>query len=204
MGKNIIPLLSFIAIVFMESCAPTKATFNSTLSPNITSEKISSIAIIPFTGIKADKADLGKIDTTAINALDKKKIKIKVTGSYAVNKLLPDSLARELSNYSNNYGKNEVEDSRFISKIGKELKSDAIIFGNVSNIIQNNAVYGDKFGDTKITLKIYMYSSTTGKLLWKAESQGTVGTLTTNDPAPPVIEAVFAAVKEIFMNFPLK
>ncbi len=84
------------------------------------------------------------------------------------------------------------------------MKSDVIIQGQVSNIVQNNASYGEKFGDTKITLTINMFSAETGKLLWTATSRGTVGTLTTNDPAPPVIDAVVAAVKEIFLNFPLK
>ena len=202
MKNNFILAVVLLFIFIFESCAPTKATFNSTTSPDLSSRKISSIAIMPFSGLDADKTNLGRIDTTAMKAFDKKKIKI--TGSYTASTKLNQSLLNDWKSFSDDYSKGKNVNIKLISQIGKDLKSDVIIQGKVSNIVQNNASYGEKFGDTKITLTINMFSAETGKLLWTATSRGTVGTLTTNDPAPPVIDAVVAAVKEIFLNFPLK
>ena len=204
MKNNFILAVVLLFIFIFESCAPTKATFNSTTSPDLSSRKISSIAIMSFSGLDADKTNLGRIDTTAMNAFDKKKINIKITGSYTANTKLDQTLLNDWKSFSDDYNKGKNADIKLTSQIGKDLKSDVIIQGKVSNIVQNNASYGEKFGDTKITLTINMFSAETEKLLWTATSRGTVGTLTTNDPAPPVIDAVVAAVKEIFLNFPLK
>lgn len=197
----------FAGIVFLftlESCSPTKATFNATVNPDISKEKISNIAIMPFTGIEANKTNLGEIDTTVMNAFNKKKIKTRVIGSYIAANKLDQSLLKDWKSFSDGYVQGKSANVNLISQIGKELKADVIVQGKVSNIVQNNAEYGAKFGDTKATLIINMFSSATGKLLWTATSQGTVGTLTTNDPAPPIIDAVAAAVKEIFLNYPIK
>ena len=204
MKRKLILFTGALFLFSLESCAPTKATFNSTASPDISQEKISSIAIMPFTGIKDDKTSLGNIDTTAMNALEKKKIKIKITGSYKVDSTLNNKLLKDWDDFSSSYIQGKNANGKLVSSIGKIFKVDGIIRGKVSNIVQNNAEYGAKFGDTKITLVINMFSSSTGKLLWTASSRGTVGTLTTNDPAPPVIDAVVVAVKKIFLNFPAK
>ncbi len=203
--KKYLPVISCLLFFFaFEGCAPTKATFNATVNPEISREKISNIAIMPFTGIEANKTNLGKIDTTVMNAFEKKKIKTKITGSYFASNKLDKSLITDWETFSNGYAHGKSANVKLISQIGKDLKADGIVQGSVSNIIQHNAEYGAKFGDTKATLTINLFSAATGKLLWSATSQGTVGTLTTNDPAPPVINAVAAAVKEIFLNFPIK
>ncbi len=204
MKKKWVFFASIIFLFTLESCAPTKATFNSTVNPDISREKIFNIAIMPFTGIESDKTNLGEIDTTVMKAFDKKKIKIRVIGSYFASNKLDQSLLRDWSNFSENYAQGKSVNVNLISEIGKDLKTDVIVLGKVYNIVMHNAEYGAKFGDTKATLTINLFSATTGKLLWTATSQGTVGTLTTNDPAPPVINAVTAAVKEIFLNFPIK
>lgn len=204
MIRYIIYFLSILYILSIAGCAPTKATFNSKTFADISNKDIVSIALVPFAGIETGRKELGKIDTTIIDSFKKGKIKTKYIGSLEAYQKLSGS---EISEWNNIYRNDAISHDSAINlaaKIGKILKADAVIQGEVSNIVQHDAAYGEKFGDTKVTLKISMFSTATGKLLWTATSQGTVGTLTTNDPAPPVIDAVDVAVKEIFKNFPIK
>ncbi len=193
-----------LIIIFFESCAPTKATFTSESFGSLRDKNIRTIAVLPFAGLTTDKTDLGRIDTTIINAFSRKKINIKVIGSFTAYNKLSKDLVDQWNNLTIDSAKGNQNAAALTAQIGNDLSADAIIQGKVSNIIQNDAAFGEKFGDTKVTLKIDLLSAKTGKLLWTAASIGTVGTLTTNDTAPPVINAVMVAVKEIFLNFPLK
>lgn len=91
----------------------------------------------------------------------------------------------------------------FLNQLGTLLGVDAIMQGEMVNVTQQDGVYGQNKGQTRVTVRFTILGTKEGKLLWEASSDGIKGTATAMEEAPPIGEAVSLAVEKIMANLPI-
>jgi hypothetical protein len=104
-----------------------------------------------------------------------------------------------------NYDTSGIPDSAFLKKLGSSLGIDAFIQGRLTNVAQQDGSFGTGAqGQTRVTVRYDMLGIESGRLLWNAVSEGSVNTAgRMGYTAPPVAEAIDAAVDKILGTLPL-
>jgi hypothetical protein len=125
-----------------------------------------------------------------------------VAGPEAVSLLNEKDLADDWARFLENYVTSGVPDANSLSRIGQALGVDAIIQGEMVEVLQEDGRFGRNEGTTRVTLRLTMLAVEDGRLLWEASSDGLRKTASAAEDAPPVIEAVLLAVDKIVENLP--
>ncbi len=197
-------LLAIISILFVSvACSVQKATINAYVNPNFKRGNIKCIAVFPMKNASIGPGDSQQIVRKITMAINRKNPSVKIlVAAEAVNIFNENDLADDWALFLENYISSGIPNSNILKNIGSALQVDAIIQGEVINIFQQDGVYGENRGITRITVRFTMLDTKDGKMVWDASSDGIRGTVTTVEKAPPVIEAIDLAINKILKSLP--
>lgn len=196
-------LASRLSVLIVVSCAVQKATINTYVDPNYQSGRINRIAVFPIRNARLAPSEAQEINRKISMGLKQRNPQIQIVSSAEAIRVLNDhDLADDWAVFLDNYLTSGVPDSKILREIGHALVVDAILQGEIVNILQEDGHYGRNKGTTRVTVRFTMLDVERGKLVWESSSDGIRTTATTVEPAPPIIDAVNLAVDKILASLP--
>lgn len=190
-------LLTFITASISNGCmggADTQIYRN----PSFKAYKITTIAILPIKNSK-----LSDVESTEVNRYFISSITPKLSGHIII---LPEAAIQKLDKDSTSYKYYKYLDTNsasgninveMIKNIGNTLHCNAILQCEIYNISIKNGVYGRSFGNTSCNLRYSLISTKDGSILWRAKSKAYERTSETDEPAPPLYEAIENGMDDI-------
>jgi hypothetical protein len=189
--------------LFLSGCAALSANIKSYVDPGFTGATIHRLVVFPIRNRLLTAIEAQQLNRDLAKAISRKEPSILIVGSVQAFKLLNENgLADQGLRFLDNYYSSDRPNASVLKKIGQSLGVDAIIQGEIVNIKQTDGVYRISEGTTRATVRYSMTEVKSGKLLWEASSDGSVTTVTTLEPAPPIIYAVLLAQSEILAALP--
>lgn len=201
--KFIYKSLFYLSFFLILSCASQKATISNYVDPALSSELINSIAVFPMRNARFAPNEAREINQRFAITIHTRNPEIKIFTDDKIVEILNDqNLSDEWSTFIDNYISSGVIDANVLSQIGNALSVDAIIQSEIDNIFQMDGSIGENTGTTKVTIRYFMMSVRSGKMLWEASSEGVAKTATTLEEAPSIIDAVNVALSKIIEKLP--
>jgi hypothetical protein len=102
-----------------------------------------------------------------------------------------------------NYTTSGIPDAEVLRDIGGVMDIDAILQGELVNIVQRDGVFGITKGQPRVTVRFTLLDTRTGRLIWEDSSDGFKSRSTTVGEAHPIIEAVHLAVDRLVSAVPI-
>jgi len=191
-------------LLALTGCTTPKATIDSYLDPGYARGTITKLAIFPIRNAELSPAESQQVNREIAMGIARKDSSIVIVGpTEAVRLLNEHDLANTWARFLDTYASTGIPDANTLSQVGEALGVDAILQGEVLDVLQRDGEYGSHSGETRITLRFSMLSVNQGAMVWQASSEGRAKTLTTIERAPPLIEAIRASVDRIITSLPL-
>ncbi len=202
--KFVYKTLFYLSLFLLLSCASQKASISNYVDPAYSSESINSLAVFPMRNARFAPNEAREISRKFAATINAKNPEIKTLTDDRIVELLNDkNLSDEWSAFIDNYISSGVIDANVLSRIGNALSVNAIIQGEIDNVFKMDGSVGESKGTTKVTIRYFMMSVRSGKILWEASSEGVAKTATALEEAPPIIDAVNVALDKIIEKLPL-
>ena len=201
------PLFPFIVLAapltLLVGCAASSASINTFIEPGLDISQLHRIAVFPVRNTAIVPSEARQLNRDISQAINRRKPSIVIISSAEVIDVLNQKgLVDEWARFIDTYNSSGIPNSGLLKEIGSALGVDAILQGEVLNIHQVDGVYGGNKGTTRVTVRYSMIGVSEGKLLWEASSDGFRTTVTTVEPAPPLIQAIKLAQDKILSTLP--
>jgi PBP1b-binding outer membrane lipoprotein LpoB len=192
-----ISLLAFIIVSILNGCmggAETQIYRN----PSFKAYKITTIAILPIKNSKLSDAESLEVNRYFISGISPKLSgHMIISPETAIQKLDKDSISYKYYKYLDANSASEKINAEMIKQIGSTLHCDAILQCEIYNISVKGGVYGRRFANTSCNLRYSLISTKDGSILWRAQSKAYERTSETDEPAPPLYEAIENGMDDI-------
>lgn len=160
-------------------------------NPSFKAAKTTTIAILPIKNSKLSDAESNEVNRYFISGITPKLSgHIIIAPGTAIQKLDKDSISYKYYKYLDANSASGKINADMIKQIGSILHCDAVLQCEIYNISVKNGVYVRKFGNSSCNLRYSLISINDGNLLWRAKSKAYERTSETDEPAPPLYEAI--------------
>jgi uncharacterized iron-regulated membrane protein len=201
--RGLVVAVIVIVSAALSGCAQKGANINSFTDPTFAPGGIRSLAIFPIINASVAPAEGQSINQTiGPRILAKNPGLVIVSPSEAINRLNAAGQATVWAEFLDAYTSSGIPNSAALRQVGTTVGSDSILQGSVSTAVQQDGIYGVRFGGALVTVQFSLFDSRSGKLLWQASSEGRSMTATTVEAAPPMAEAVTLAVEKLIGAMP--
>jgi len=202
-------IISYVLIVFSvfihTSCGGSGAESQNYQDPTLETYNIKTIAILPIRNSYLNIGDAKEINRHFMSGLSRVNKKYVLIGpDEAIEKMNKDSLVEKYYNYVATYSTTGISNSEVVKKIGESISCDAIVQGEIYNVIKKDGHFGQNKGETRCNVRYSLISVKDGKTLWETTSEGYETTSTTLSDAPPVMNVVKLAMDKIIESIPKK
>ena len=196
--KKQIGFLFFVPFFFIGcSGASIKAYVSPTFMPGM----LKSVAILPMQNVKMLPDETRQINNEIIQAFTNKIPSVTIIRpEEAVELLNKASLSDKYAEFLKNYSVSGIPNVNTLKEIGIALKVDAIVQGEVYEIIQSDGIPYHA-AKTSLTVRYVMLSTIDGAVLWDAISSANKS-LSALDVAPPLIEVIKLACEKVLASLP--
>lgn len=193
---------ALIATVFITGCATQRGTINTFYEPSYQQGSISTLVVPTIRNARLAPSESQQIGRNINQAIAAKNPRIKiVSANNFANFLNGKGLVDDYSDFIEDYVTSGIANSEFLQKL-KDNGYDAILLSELSNAFQQDGVYGVHKAQSRITIGLTVINTRTNDIVWTASADGIMGSVTTIDTAPPLIEAVSLAVDKIKESVP--
>ncbi len=197
----ILATLGFI----ITSCAGSGADIQNYQDPAFSSYLIKKMAVLPIRNTYLNIGEANNVNRYFMSQLSRKTTKYEILGPEdAINKLSEDTLVEKYYNYLVAYATSGIPNRETIKLIGKSLNVDAIVQGEIYNIIKKDGIYGVNKGETRLNVRYSIVSALDGKLLWESTVEAYETTATTLGDAPSIMNVVMNGMNQILEAIPIK
>lgn len=100
------------------------------------------------------------------------------------------------------YATSGIPNRELIKKIGISLNVDAIIQGEIFNVIKVDGQYGYHRGQTRCQLRYSAVTTSEGKVVWETTVDAYSTTATALESAPPLMDVVMEGMNKILEGMP--
>jgi len=191
--------------LLITGCAGSGADIQNYQDPSFGSYIIKKIAVLPIRNTYLNIGEANNVNRYFITQLTRKTNKYEILGPEdAINKLSEDTLVEKYYNYLVAYATSGIPNRETIKLIGKSLNVDAIVQGEIYNIIKIDGKYGKNKGETRLNLRYSIVSTTDGKVLWESTVEAYETTATSLEDAPPIMDVVLNGMNKILESIPIK
>lgn len=195
-------LISFGFFIFA-SCGGSGTDTQNYQDPALSKYKISKIAVLPIRNSYLGLNESRDVNRYFMTGVSRKISKFTVIGpDEAIEKLNQDSLVEKYYNYLVAYSSTGIPNTETVKKIGQSLGVDAIIQGEIYNIIKKDGEYGKNKGETRCNLRYSMVSTTDGKVIWETSVEAYEKTDFTLSSAPALMDVVKIGMDDIIQGMP--
>jgi hypothetical protein len=197
-------LFSLLTISFLSiNCGGSGADTQNYQDPALSTYNLKTVALLPIRNTYLNTGEAQSVNRYFAQGIYKKIKNITVMGpDEAVEQLNKDSLVEAYFQYLSRYVATGIPNTDIIKKIGVSLKTDAIVQGEIFNIIKIDGRYGRNKGETRCNLRYSLISTKDGKLLWETTVESYETTSTTLGDAPSLMEVVQIGMDEIIASLP--
>lgn len=201
--KTIFIYVYAISVIMLSGCIST-GKINSYVEPTYSKGNIKTIAMFPIRNARFAPSEARQLNKQLNQEMSKKNPNVKIiSSSKALRAINNSGLAKEWSNFVEDYYTSGIADIEVLNKMSTSLKVDAIFQGQLLNVTQEDGRFG-RYGKTKITMSFSIVEVGTAKTIWEATADGTKFTSTDfGESAPPISEAIDLAMEKIKENIPL-
>ncbi len=190
------------SIFLFVGCAPSKATLKTYVDPAIQSASIKSIAVFALRNTSISPGEALDLDRAMTQSFLQKNRNISIIGSSEATKKLNDAgLVEAYSNFLLDFARSGIPNTATLKKIGSELGVDAILQGNLGDVIQRDASYGVT-ALTSLTFRYTLLSTQSGNILWEGTSSARKEKTPMWSKAPPIYEVIDLAHKKVLDGLP--
>lgn len=112
------------------------------------------------------------------------------------------SLAERYDAFLRGYTITGIPNPQLLADIGRALHVDAIIQGEVIEIIQRHELLDVQSGETLVTIRYRMTDTRTASILWEGTGHASAGKRELVRRVPPLPELIAAAEQEVIMVLP--
>lgn len=206
-NKTILVLSSlsvvFIILITLSGCGGSGANSQNYQDPSFASYKIIKIGVFPIRNTNLNIGEANEVNRYFLTGLSRKTNKYSIIGpDECIDILNRDTLIKEYETYLVSYVRTGIPNKDIIKKICKAINVDAIVQGEIFNIIKIDGRYGSNKGETKCSLRYSLISGSDGKLLWETTVDSYETTSTTLSKAPPLMDVVKMAMDKMLESIP--
>lgn len=200
-------LIYYFFILFVSciiySCGGSGAQTHNYQDPAFDTYVIKTIAILPVRNSSINIGEAKEINRYFISGLDRKNKKYTLIGpDEAIEKMTADSLVEKYYNYLNRYSTTGISDAALIREICSKLGADAIVQGEIYDVIKRDGQYGGNKGETRCKLRYSLLSAKDGKTVWETTAEAYETTTTTLEDAPPLMRVIMVGMDKILESIP--
>ena len=197
-SAGVIVILGLIAI----GCATSKGTVDSFTQASYQPGSIDKIAIPNLRNANAAPSQARQVTRRVTRAITRKNPDVDIVTPNRFNGFLSDNdLVGKYANFIEDYNTSGIANRAFTEHL-KTAGIDGILIGMISRVKQQDGTYGGNRGNTRVTLTFAIVDTTNNSVMWSASADGVKNTATTLEDAPPIAQAIKAAVDKIEPNLP--
>ncbi len=192
-----------LALLLVGCRSRNSATINTYTDPSFTKGSIKRIAVFPMANFRAAQGEARTLERQISQSIQRLDPGISVIGpSEATAAINEHGLADKWAEFLRNYTSSGIPNTELLFQIGDLLGVDAIIQGELVNVLQRDGDYALYLGLTTVTVRYSLFGTDSGLLLWEASSDGRKETATTLESAPPLIDVILLAQEKINESLP--
>jgi len=199
--KRILYLSTLFTCFVVVGCA--SVSLKTFVDPSIDPESIRRVAIFPIRNVRLLPDESREINRGVTRAFHERNPNTEIVGpAEAVALLNKAELADDYSEFLRDYYTSGIPNMKTLNEIGESLAVDAIMQGEIFDILQIDGSYGSHKGKTSLTLRYSMLSTRKDIILWEATSNAKKVTFTALESAPPLYEVIELAQEKILSALP--
>jgi hypothetical protein len=205
--KKTILKISFLGIIilFLFGCA-SNVNLRSFTDPSIQSSSVNKVAIFPIRNSRILPGESNELVRSITREFSRKNPTVLILGvAEATDLLNKNNLTEKYSNFLRDYSVSGIANSNTLKEIGGILAVDAIIQGEILDVVQRDGHYPGVMARTSLTLRYYMLSTTQGNILWEATCSASLqpsGLATVWSPPVPITDVIILAQEKILTDLP--
>lgn len=200
-----------LSIIFV-ACGGSTPSLNSYVDSSFDLTSIKRLAIFPISNSDFAHSEIRTVDEIITSSILSRNPDIEVKSTYTTVILLEAyNLDGLWLDFLDEYKDSGLLNKNKLASFGESLEIDAILYGEIKVLHQVDGrdvlfaldgVHGGNIATTKVAVKYRMLSTKNGNLVWESSCNGIKETIEAEVSAPPVIDAVYSAVDNIFSNLP--
>lgn len=184
-----------LGLTLLTACSYTRVKWYEDLF--LSTASLNSIAVLPLQNVRLSRRTATETDRAIVEALIGRNPDLTIVDSAeAQDKLSTAGVIETYSQFLRDYRASRLLDKAALAKMGDTLGTDAILQGDIAQLIQVDGLPLHNAAYTKLVLRYSIFSLKARKLLW--ESSATVYKKTTGlSRAPEIEEVIPGAVAQI-------
>jgi len=201
--KKYLSIFVSTIFIFICGCGGSGVDTQNYQDPTLTNYKINTIAVLPIRNSYISLGDSKEINRYFMTGVSRKGLKYKIIGpDEAIEKLNKDSLVDIYYEYLKSYSNTGIPNTETIKKVGVSLNCDAIVQGEIYDIIKIDGQYGSHKGETRCKVRYSAVSTKDGKVIWETSTESYDKTDFTTSGAPPLMNVIMNAMESIIEGLP--
>ncbi|MDA8084067.1 MAG: hypothetical protein M0024_10465 [Nitrospiraceae bacterium] len=195
--KRVVSGLLLLGILLFSFGCASNVNLRSFTDPSIESSSVKKVAILPIRNSRILPGESNELLRSITREFVKKNPNVTVLSAVDATDMLNKSdMTEKYSNFLRDYAVSGIPNSKILKEIGDVLSVDAIVQGEVLDIVQRNGYYPGVMALTSLSLRYYMLSTSKGNILWEAScsaSQQPGGLATVWTPPVPISDVIILA-----------
>ena len=203
MKKTFQYFVSLFLFSYLLSCGGSGVDTQNYQDPVLQSYSIKVIAVLPIRNTNLALNEAKDINRHFMTGISRKNKKYTLIGpDESIEKLNKDSLVERYYNHLVTYSSSGIANTITIQDIGLSIGCDAIVQGEIYNVIKKDGEYGRNKGETRCNVRYSLLSTKDGKVLWETSVESYEKTDFTTSGAPPLMDVVKAGMDKIIESLP--
>ena len=196
-------ILTFVSAIFFIGCGGSGVDSQNYQDPVFDSYTIKTIAVLPIRNSNLNIGEAKEINRYFMTGLDRKNKKYKIIGpDESIQKLNNDDLVEKYYNSLVSYSTTGISNTETMKEIGISLSCDAIVQGEIYDIIKRDGEFGNHRGETRCKIRYSLISTKDGKTLWETTAESHEKTSTTLSDAPALMGVLLNGMDKILESIP--
>lgn len=197
-------LIAIFAAGLGVACATHTASVRSYTDPGAQPGTVRTLAVFPIRNAPLAPGDAQQMNRSVSAELARLHPNVRITGPAEVVRILNEvDLAKEWARFLEDYSASGVPDSKRLQSIGNALQVQAVLQGELVNVVHQDGVAFVRQGSARVTIRFSLLDTQSAKTLWEATSDGLQTRKTTVGAAPPLIDAINLALGKLIPLVPL-
>lgn len=198
-------ILACSAFLFL-SCSTLSSSQRSFIDPSYQKGQISKLAIFPLRNSRILPGESNEIIREMTLTINSSNQSIEIINSQNVIDLLSENNETEnFSNFLRDYAASGIANKKYLLKLGDLLNCDAILQGEILDIVQQNGHYPGVMAVTSVTLRWYILSTQNGSVIWESScsiSKNPEGMASVWTPPVPIVDVIREAQAIVIKTIP--
>lgn len=202
-AKSHIGCASAVLVLLCSACGISRGTINSYVEPTYQQGSVKRIALFPIRNAGRAPSEARDINVKIAQAVGAKNPSVEIVAPATSVRTINDAgLADKWASFVEDYYTSGIANKVILKELATALNVDAILQGQLVNVVQQDGNNWSTKGQTRITVNFSILETDTGKQIWEASADGIKGNVTEFESAPPIAEAINLAIAKIVENIP--